>query len=150
MKKKKLNVVWVEDVKASKSAIWYSLQPDVEDLGFQFNITYYDSGKDIATSISATNGLRGKDGYNEENIVHLMLVDYNLEETQEENQISGIDGRAVIIETRACDHEIPILFYTGNTLVDLQKLVDGEHNVYCAHRDDINAVAIRILKEHFI
>lgn len=150
MKKKILNVVWVEDVKASKNAIWYSLQPDVEDLGIEFNISYYDSGKDIASCISATNNQRGKDGFDDSNITHLMLVDYNLAETVQENQVSGIDGKAVIIETRACDHEIPILFYTGNTMVDLLNIIDGEHNVYCAHRDDINSVAIRLLKEHFL
>lgn len=150
MKKKCLNVVWVEDVKISQKSIWFSLEPDLKKLGIELNITWQDSGRGVASLIHEKNCDRGRDGYNSVDIIDLLIVDYNLEETLEENQKVALNGLEVIVEVRQIDHEIPVLFYTGNSMADLNDLIAGENNVHCSHRDDINTNIIRLIQDYFI
>lgn len=145
-----LNVLWVEDVERNKKAIWYNLEPELGSLDIEFIIDWQNSGRYAATLVRDRNRNRGRVGFPDTNdMVQLMLVDYNLEETLKPGQIIGIDGASVIRETRLHDNDLPILFYSSNNEVDLANLIEGENMVYSSHRDNIIAEIIRLLKMHF-
>lgn len=146
-----LNIVWVEDVETTKKAMWYNIEPEIRNLGIEFNIEWFKNGSNVSKYIAQKNGARGKVGEeNEEKVVHLMFVDYNLDEEIEEGQTKGLNGKWVIVDTRKHDNELPILFYSSNNDIELEKLIKDEYKVWFSHRDDFIDELLRLLKKEFL
>ena len=131
-KKRTLYVIWFEDVKTNRTSLMYSLEPNLIDMGLEFQIDEHDSARHIDSISRAIE-------------VDLLLVDQNLKKSNG----NEFEGNMVINEFLKHKHneDTPIVYHSS--FLDgaaLQELVPVRHNVHCVHRNDLEETILMILR----
>ena len=127
---RKLTVLWIEDDSSYPESMHLRVKKELASLDLEFDkpIVLTD-GEYVWETVR---------DYQPD----IIFIDHNLEDVK-------VNGANLIIVIRFHNNETPIIYYSSEMSDKLMKLVEKEHKVHTALRQDLHSDLIRIISQEF-
>jgi hypothetical protein len=127
---KSLRVLWVEDDASYPESMHLRTKKELANIGIE-----------LLYPIVLTDGEFVWDTVRDHD-PEVIFIDHNLEDVR-------VNGANLIVEIRFHNNETPIIYYSSEMCDLLMKLVEKEHKVHTALRQDLHSDIVRIIKQEF-
>jgi|SRR5665647_995987 len=127
---RKLTVLWIEDDSSYPESMHLRVKKELASLDLEFdNPIVLTDGEFVWETVR-------------DHQPDIIFVDHNLEDVK-------VNGANLIIVIRFHNNETPIIYYSSEMSDKLMKLVEKEHKVHTALRQDLHSDLIRIISQEF-